>query len=71
MMNGKSQCETCAWPLDCSDDMKADKPAGADCPREARVWERRIGETAMALPDDAAFDELADTGPRPRALMLV
>jgi hypothetical protein len=70
MMTEKKQCETCGWPLDCSSDMKALKPEGADCPREAWVWERRLGE-GIALRDDAALDELADTESNPKELALV
>ncbi len=71
MTTETKQCETCAWPLECSSDMKAQKPEGADCPREARVWDRRLGDTAMTLPEDAALDEFLDSAPRPAALALV
>ncbi len=70
MMTEKKQCETCAWPLECSSDMQAQKPEDPDCPREARVWERRMGDRAIALPDDAALDELADAD-QPKELALV
>ena len=71
MKTERSQCETCAWPLECSGDMKAQKPQGADCPREHPVWDRRMGEAAIELSDAAALDELVDAEPRTRVLMLV
>ncbi len=66
----KKQCEVCAWPLECSGDMKAQKPEGADCPREANVWDRRLGDTKIALADDADLAELVETERRQAELVL-
>lgn len=71
MMIENKQCETCAWPLECSADMAAQKPEGADCPREERVWDRRLEDVAIAVADGAAFDGLVETEPRHRELLLV
>jgi hypothetical protein len=69
MTRDKKQCEICAWPLECSPAMKAKKPAGADCPREARVWDRRVGEMHFSVDQTAPLEAFAEADNR--QLMLV
>jgi hypothetical protein len=68
-MNDKKQCEICPWPLDCSAEMKADKPKGADCPREVRVWDWQLADNRVSLADTTPLERLAET--EKRELILV
>ncbi len=60
-MNDNKQCETCSWPLDCCEEQQAAKPVGADCPRDAEVWNRRLGDAGMVPAPATALLKPAET----------
>jgi hypothetical protein len=60
MNHEKKQCDICPWPLECSPEMRADRPDGVDCPRDAHVWDRHLADSPVALAGAAPLEATVD-----------
>ncbi len=62
MTDNSKSCETCPWPLDCctGEDAAKTKPAVEDCPRDHKLWERRLDQARLSFVSGVSMIDLAE-----------